>query len=118
MVQVFQPLEVGDGDTASVDVHVRDDQGTVLLQDLVGSRGDWSVGGLADDLGLHLVCIAFVDHLLHGSRILSAAGVIGPLAASPMILAFTLCALPLWITFSMAAGTRMSACSNITFSPV
>merc|ERR1719341_2102341 len=68
MVQVFQALEVGDGDTASVDVHVRADQGTVLLQALVGSRGDWSVGSLANDLSLHLVCIALVDHLLHGSR--------------------------------------------------
>merc|ERR1719209_937196 len=68
MIQVFQPLKVGDGDTASIDVHIRDDQGTVLLQDLVGGRGDWSIGRLANDLGLNLVCIALVDHLLHGSR--------------------------------------------------
>ena len=31
VVQVLQPLKVGDGDTAGVDVHVRDNQATVLL---------------------------------------------------------------------------------------
>merc|ERR1719341_2708373 len=47
---------------------IRDDQGAILLQNLVSSRGDWSVGCLANDLGLHLVCIALVDHFLHGGR--------------------------------------------------
>merc|ERR1719205_578377 len=68
MVQVFQPLKVRDGDTACVDVHVGDDEGAILLQYLVSSWGDWSVGRLADDPRLHLVCIALVDHFLHGSR--------------------------------------------------
>merc|ERR1719192_3201224 len=68
MVQVFQPLKVGDGDTAGVDVHVGDDEGAVLLQDLVSGRCDWSVGCFSNDLGLHLVSVALVDHLLHGGR--------------------------------------------------
>ena len=42
------------------------------------------------------------------SMILSAAGVIGPLAASAMILVLTAAALSAWMEFSSAAGTRMS----------
>ena len=33
MVEVLQPLEVGDGDSTSVDVQVRNNEGTVFLQD-------------------------------------------------------------------------------------
>lgn len=50
VVQVLEPLEVGDGDTASVDVQVGNDEDVALLQDLVGLRGGWTVGTFSDDL--------------------------------------------------------------------
>ena len=54
VVQILQPLKVGDCDTTSVDVHVWDDETVLVLQDLVSSGGDGTVGGLSDDLGFHL----------------------------------------------------------------
>ena len=36
MVEILEPLEVGDGDTAGVDVHVGDNQAPVLLLHLNG----------------------------------------------------------------------------------
>lgn len=50
VVQVLQPLEEAHGDTSSVDVQVRDDQDVAVDQDLVGSGGGGSVGGLSNDL--------------------------------------------------------------------
>ena len=63
VVQVLQPLEVGDCHTTSVDVHVGDDQAAVLLQDLVTGGGDGSVGSLTNDLGLNLK--QFIVILIH-----------------------------------------------------
>ena len=54
VVQVLQPLEVGDCHTTGVDVHVGNDQAAVLLQDLVTSRGNRAIGSLTNDLGLNL----------------------------------------------------------------
>ena len=76
MVEILQPLEVGDGDTSGVDVHIRDDQAPVGLQDLVSSRSDWAVGRLGDDLCLDLVRVPRVDHLLHGGRHEDVAGLV------------------------------------------
>merc|ERR1719420_192804 len=39
----------------------------LLLEDLVSSRSDGSIGSLANNLGLNLVSIGCIDHLLHGS---------------------------------------------------
>ena len=63
VVQVLQPLEVGDCHTTGVDVHVGDDQAAVLLQDLVTGGGDGSVGSLTNDLGLNLK--QFIVILIH-----------------------------------------------------
>ena len=50
MVQVLEPLEVGNGDTTSVDVQIWDDKDVALLQDLIGFWGGWTVGTFSDDL--------------------------------------------------------------------
>merc|ERR1719282_720484 len=67
MIEILEPLKVGDSDTTSIDVHVRNDQASLLLEDLVSSRSDGSIGSLANNLGLNLVSIGCIDHLLHGS---------------------------------------------------
>ena len=89
MVEVLEPLEVGDGDTSSVDVEVRDDQGTVLLEiSRSMCRSKSRSRSRSRRRRSRITC-----------SILSPAGVIGPLAASPMILALILLALPLWMTW-------------------
>lgn len=50
MVQVLQPLEVGNSYTTSVDVKVGDNQNVAFNEDLVCSWGSWSVGSFGDDL--------------------------------------------------------------------
>ena len=50
MVQVLEPLEIGDGDTTSVDVQVWNDKHVALLQDLISLGGSWTVGTFSDDL--------------------------------------------------------------------
>ena len=50
VVQVLEPLEVGDGDTTGVDVQVRDDEDVALLQDLVGLWSGRAVSTFSDDL--------------------------------------------------------------------
>merc|ERR1719369_614624 len=68
MIQVFQPLKVGDGDTTSIDVHVGDNETTPVLKNLIGCWRNWTICGFSDNLGLHLLGISFVYDLLHGSR--------------------------------------------------
>ncbi len=50
VVEVLQPLKVGDGDTAGVDVQVGDDQNVPLHEDAVGGGRGRAVGRLGDDL--------------------------------------------------------------------
>ena len=52
MVEILQPLKVGDGDTACVDVHVGDDQHFLVPEDGVGSWGDGAVGSFGNNLSL------------------------------------------------------------------
>ena len=52
------------------------------------------------------------------AKISSASGVIGPLAISIMALALILDALSLWITFSRAAGTKISTSNSSNSSLV
>ena len=52
MVEVLEPLEVGDRHTTGVDVHVWDDQATVLSQNVVTSGSDGAVSRLGNDLSL------------------------------------------------------------------
>ena len=64
MVQVFQPLEVGDCDTTSVEVQIGNDQALLVEEDLVCSGRNWAVGTLGDNLslktGLILCLITFI----------------------------------------------------------
>jgi hypothetical protein len=52
VVQVLEPLEVGDGDTAGVDVQVGNDQHLLVAEDGVAGWRDRAVGSLGNDLGL------------------------------------------------------------------
>ena len=69
MVQVLQPLEVGDCDTTSVEVQIGNDQALLVKEDLVSGGGDWAVGALGDDLSLKTVrqcsqiCLFYLDVL-------------------------------------------------------
>ena len=49
--------EVPDSDTTSVDVEVGDDEDTVVLEDLVSSGSDGTIGSLGDDLGFDLTSV-------------------------------------------------------------
>ena len=69
VVQVLQPLEVGDCDTTSVEVQIGNDQALLVKEDLVSGGGDWAVGTLGDDLSLKMVrkcskiCLFYLDVL-------------------------------------------------------
>ena len=52
VVQILEPLEVGHSHTTGVDVHVWDDQATVLSQNVVTSGSDGAVSRLGNDLSL------------------------------------------------------------------
>ena len=49
--------QVPDSDTTSVDVEVGDDEDTVVLEDLVSSGSDGTIGSLGDDLGFDLTSV-------------------------------------------------------------
>lgn len=68
VVQVLQPLEVGHGDTAGVDVQVGDDQNVTFQQDLVRVDRGRPVGSLSDDAALDFVGVALVDDAFHCAR--------------------------------------------------
>merc|ERR1719471_1361711 len=67
MIEILEPLEVRDRDSSSVDVHVRDDETTSVLEDLVSGGSDGSISSLSDDPGLDLGGIALVNSFLHSS---------------------------------------------------
>ena len=50
VVEVLEPLEVGDGHTASVDVQIRDDKDGLGKKNFVGCWGSRTVGTLCNDL--------------------------------------------------------------------
>src|SRR6185312_1118958 len=64
LLETLHPLEVRHDDTARVREHVGDDQHAVLLEDLVGGRGNRAVRALEDHPGLDAVCVVAGDHLL------------------------------------------------------
>jgi len=76
VIEILQPLEVGHSDTTSVDVHVRDDEAALVLEDLVRCGGDGSISSLSDDPGLDLVGVALVDGLFHGGGDQDVAGLV------------------------------------------
>ena len=67
MVEILQPLKVRHGDTAGVDVHVRDNKDALVSQDVVSLRRDGSVGSFRDDLCLDLVRVFSGNCLFHCS---------------------------------------------------
>ena len=68
MVEILEPLEVGDRDTAGVDVQVGYDEHVASLEYLVGLGRRGSVGALGDDLGLNARRVVLGDLLLAGCR--------------------------------------------------
>lgn len=50
MVQVLEPFEEGDSDTASIDVQIGDDQNVAIDEYFISSRRGGSVGGFGNDL--------------------------------------------------------------------
>src|SRR5450756_1853881 len=67
-VVVLNPLEVGDGDTASVAQNVRDDKSAVLLKNFVCIRVDPTIRQLDDDLRLDVLCVVLEDSVLESCR--------------------------------------------------
>ena len=66
MGEVFDPLEVGDGYAAGVEVEVGDHGDAALAQDGVGLRGGGSVGGFGDDAGLDAGGVVDCDLVFQG----------------------------------------------------
>ena len=60
MVEILEPLKVGDSDSTSIDVHVRDDQAPGILKYFVSSRGDWSISCFSNDSCLDFTGITLV----------------------------------------------------------
>ena len=63
MVQVLEPFEVGDGDTTSVQIQVRNDQNFLVEEDLLGLGCHWAVRAFADDFRLDSVGVVGGDDL-------------------------------------------------------
>merc|ERR1719282_400059 len=82
MIEILEPLKVGNSDTTSIDVHVRNNQASLLLEDLVSSWSDGSIGSFTNNFGLNLVSIGCIDHLLHGGRHEDVAGLVHDVLAS------------------------------------
>ena len=64
VAQVLDPFEIGHRHTAGVGVHVRDDHGALVPQNLVGTGGDRPVGRLDDQRRFDPVGVAKVDDAL------------------------------------------------------
>ena len=68
MVEILEPLEVGAGDTTSIDEHVRSALDSSALEDFLGCKGSWAVSTLKYGLHLDLLSVAIVERLLNGGR--------------------------------------------------
>jgi hypothetical protein len=55
VVEVLEPFEVGDGDTASVEVEIGNDELLVGDEDFVAAGSDGTVGAFGQDLGFDFV---------------------------------------------------------------
>ena len=58
MREVLDPLEIGDGDAAGVEVEIGDDGDPSVAQDEIGFGRGWRVGGFGDQRGLDAVGVA------------------------------------------------------------
>lgn len=61
VAEILQPLKVGHGDSSRVQKHVGDDDFAVLVEDVVSSRSDGSVGAFSNQLGLDVARVGVVD---------------------------------------------------------
>lgn len=68
MLQVLEPLEVADGDTAGVAEYVGQELHSLGQEDFLCSLSGGSVGGLNDQLAVELVGVVYVDRLLECGR--------------------------------------------------
>lgn len=64
--KVLKPLEVGAGDTTSVDQKIGSANNTLAREDLLGSEGSGTVGTLEDCLNFNVIGVALVERLLNG----------------------------------------------------
>lgn len=67
VIQVLEPLEVGHGDTASIEEEVRQDKDAFLLQNFISFDGCRSVGSLGNDLSVDLVRVLLRNDALDGT---------------------------------------------------
>ena len=67
MVQVLEPLEVGDGDATSVEVEIGNDEALVLDEDIVCLGSNGAVSTFGDDLGFDSAGIVGGDDLFFGT---------------------------------------------------
>ena len=65
--KVLEPLEIGAGDTATIDQKIGSANDTLLDKDLLGSEGSGTVSTLENGLDLDLVGVAHMERLLDGS---------------------------------------------------
>ena len=61
VVEILEPLEVGAGDTTSIDEHVRSALDSSALEDFLGCKGSWAVSTLKYGLHLDLLSVAIVE---------------------------------------------------------
>ena len=64
--EIFDPLKVGNRDTAGVHVGVGDDDCSLFAEDFVGGKGDRAVGCLGNERRLDVGGVALIDHTLEG----------------------------------------------------
>ena len=67
VIEVLQPLEVGAGDTTTVDEHVWGGNNSSAGEDLLGGVGGGAVGTFEDGLNHHVFGVTSVEGLLSGS---------------------------------------------------
>ena len=68
VVEILEPLEVGAGNTPTIDEHVWGADNTSSGENLFGSVGGWSIGSLENGLDLDKVSISSVERFLSGGR--------------------------------------------------
>ena len=66
MIEVLEPLEVGAGDTTSIDEHVRGAHNSLAQEDLLSGVGGGAIGTLEDGLDSDGISVSIVEGLLSG----------------------------------------------------
>ena len=68
VIEVLEPLEVGAGNTTTIDEHVWGTNNTSAEEDLLGSVSGRAIGTLEDSFDVNVLSITSVKGLLSGSR--------------------------------------------------